>query len=244
MDQPPGPQMRAQAGPQRAFLWSGRDGARFASLVLTIAAHLGLVAAFLFGVRVAVPVTDAKPLAISIARPDPLPRPILSLMPRMSAPRAIQVPVPEFTIQPEPSPVLATFSPSSTGLAGKGGAGAGAPMGCASCYLDLVRRYLLQFWVYPREAADRHVQGVVDIHFISDRAGNVISVEVSKSSGHQLLDDAALSLIRRAGKIPPIPADLPVALLNTTVPIGYNLTPNPEDVESHGSSARTGRFGR
>lgn len=222
-----------------------RRPGRAAIFILTMVAHLGLLAAFLFGVRVAAPaILDAKPLAVSIEKQVMPPPPVLAMKPKLILPDAIHVPVPEFTIQSQPSPVLATFSPSATAGAGKSEAGTGTATaiatGCASCYVAAVHNYLVPFRNYPIEAQVRHLQGVVIIHFVSDRAGNLISFEVAKSSGYQILDDAALAMMRRARKIPPVPADLNVPGLNSNIPITFTDL----SAESSDPSFGNGRFSR
>jgi protein TonB len=244
MDEPPTTQNAAQAGFRQGFSLPDRPRTRAAGFALTMLAHLGLLAAFLFGVRVAAPMMmDAKPLAVSIEKQVQEPPPILAMKPRLSSPLAIQVPVPEVTIQqPPPSPVTATYAPSVTAGAGKGGTGTGEATGCIPCYLEVVRKYLQAYVIYPREAVFRHVQGVVIIHFVSDRDGNLVSFDVANSSGHPVLDDAALALMKQAQKIPPIPSDLHAGKLNADIPIAYVFTAT--SVDSPAPTFGNGRFGR
>ena len=244
MDEPPVTQNAAPAGLRQGFSLPDRPRTRLAGFALTMVAHLGLLAAFLFGVRVAAPMLmDAKPLAVSIEKQVQEPPPVLAMKPKLIMPDAIHVPVPEFAIQPIPSPVVATYAPAAPSGAGEGTAGTGTATGCMSCYLEEIRKRLQAYMVYPSEARDRHVQGRVVIHFISDGAGNLVSFEIVNSSGHPILDDAALALMRQAQKIPPIPADLHIAHLNANVPITYVLS-TVNAAEAADTSLGHGRFGR
>ena len=50
---------------------------------------------------------------------------------------------------------------------------------------------------YPRMAKLRNYQGIVEICAISDVKGNVVNVEVHKSSGYSILDKSALKTIEK-----------------------------------------------
>lgn len=58
---------------------------------------------------------------------------------------------------------------------------------------------------YPAKARARREQGIVHVRFSIDASGNVLSVSLASSSGFALLDDAVLSLVRRASPLPPPP---------------------------------------
>jgi protein TonB len=52
--------------------------------------------------------------------------------------------------------------------------------------------------VYPRAALRRRQTGKVVVRVLISPQGNVVSASVRKSSGHELLDDAALDAVRKA----------------------------------------------
>jgi protein TonB len=60
---------------------------------------------------------------------------------------------------------------------------------------------------YPAAARPRREQGVAFVTFRMNRAGTLLSAEITRSSGSALLDRAALETIRRAQPLPAIPAD-------------------------------------
>jgi periplasmic protein TonB len=62
---------------------------------------------------------------------------------------------------------------------------------------------------YPAEAKQRRLAGVTQLAFRLDRLGNVLESWVHKSSGSEVLDNAALEALERAQPLPPIPPALP-----------------------------------
>jgi len=62
---------------------------------------------------------------------------------------------------------------------------------------------------YPAAARARRQQGVAYVTFRMNRAGQVLSSRVSRSSGAGVLDRAALDTLKRAQPLPAIPDDRP-----------------------------------
>jgi protein TonB len=60
---------------------------------------------------------------------------------------------------------------------------------------------------YPDEARREHVHGDLVLTVALDRRGEVKNVDVIHSSGHKVLDDAAIRIVRLAAPFPPIPRD-------------------------------------
>jgi protein TonB len=86
---------------------------------------------------------------------------------------------------------------------------------------ELVAR-LERFKRYPAEAEARGEQGVAQLAFNVDRGGGVHNVRIVRSSGSSLLDEATLSLPRRAAPLPP-PPELSGAQIGISVPIRYSI---------------------
>jgi len=74
---------------------------------------------------------------------------------------------------------------------------------------------------YPREARARGEQGVAYVTFSIDRAGNVTSAGVARSSGVAALDQGALDMLRRASPVPAPPAE--ITQLTFTVPVQFAI---------------------
>lgn len=152
--------------------------------------------------------TEAPPL------PVPLPTPI--------------TPVLATPTQTEPAPATpavataATAAPVVTAPAST--APAAAPdRASAQAYMRLLAAALLQQRNYPGEARKQRLQGVVAVRFTLDRGGHVLAMAIARSSGHALLDQAALEVLQRADPLPAIPPELGKDRLTVTVPIEYSL---------------------
>ena len=69
---------------------------------------------------------------------------------------------------------------------------------------------------YPPEAIKRGLEGEVILLLMLDASGRVQSAEIARSSGHALLDDAALDAARRIGALPGNPRQ-------TLFPVSFRL---------------------
>lgn len=91
-------------------------------------------------------------------------------------------------------------------------------------YLHEIRRLLEKHNNYPQMARQRHIQGVVVVVFTIAPGGQIMAAGVSRSSGHDLLDEAAQNTIRRVGQFPPFPAALNRQQLTIEVPLAFRLS--------------------
>jgi TonB family protein len=83
------------------------------------------------------------------------------------------------------------------------GQGPGAGFGLFSpAQWQLVQAALERAKSYPRMARERGIQGVVRLKFRLRPSGEVESVEVVQSSGHEILDAASVRTVYRAGPLP------------------------------------------
>lgn len=89
-------------------------------------------------------------------------------------------------------------------------------------YRDRLLAYIERYRRYPPEAQRNAVEGVVILKFTIDRQGQVRAAWIGRSSGSPILDNEAMSAIRRAAPLPPIPADWP-SRLDVTLPIPFTL---------------------
>ncbi|MDO9532193.1 MAG: TonB family protein [Deltaproteobacteria bacterium] len=114
-----------------------------------------------------------------------------------------------------------------TGSGGGVGQGQGPGSGAGSAlqgYLKEVRRLLEKHKDYPWMARRRNIQGVVAVVFTIGCGGQIMAARVSRSSGQDLLDEAAQNTIRRVGKLPPFPAELNRQQLTVEVPLAFRLS--------------------
>lgn len=56
--------------------------------------------------------------------------------------------------------------------------------------------------LYPLEAIARGLEGEAVVLFVLDEAGNVVAARIEQSSGHKILDDAALKAIHTLRALP------------------------------------------
>ena len=90
-------------------------------------------------------------------------------------------------------------------------------------YRGVLYRELARNKRYPRRAQRRGQQGRVWLQFVLDRSGSVLNSSIAKSSGHALLDDATLELLRESSPLPAPPAGIPASQLKFLIPVDYNL---------------------
>jgi protein TonB len=113
-----------------------------------------------------------------------------------------------------------------TGSGGGVGSGQGRGSGTGNAlqgYLWEIRKLLEKQKEYPLMARRRNLEGVVVVALTITAGGQVDASQVSRSSGHNLLDDAARNTIRRVGRFPPFPGDLKRQKLTVEIPLAFRL---------------------
>ena len=73
-------------------------------------------------------------------------------------------------------------------------------------YFARVQRSIDQSYYYPREGASELQNGVVSISFEINRDGNLGKLKVIGSSGKEILDEAAVTIIQNAAPFSKIPS--------------------------------------
>ena len=91
-------------------------------------------------------------------------------------------------------------------------------------WYSLVSAHLNRKKTYPREAKKAGQQGTPTVRFTVDRRGRVSNISIARSSGHELLDEATLSLIRRAAPLPAMPSSMGRETVTISLPIEYSLS--------------------
>lgn len=120
-----------------------------------------------------------------------------------------------------PAPISATpASPSSDTF---GAQGAAPTENAQKSYLSELRAFIEQNKHYPPQAKTLGHEGRSEVKFSILADGTVCAVELSKSSGSDILDEAALALLQRARKLSPFPEFLKMDRLNLVLPIEYSL---------------------
>ncbi len=184
-------------------------------------AHAALIAAIIWGgSKVYTIVVPPQPITVSLLAEEPrveIPPP--PPPPKMAMPEIPVAVAPEITISTTPSAAITVQqvkNPAPVAPASPiAGTGRDAYLARIIAQLDAAKRY-------PPQARKLHIEGVVQLHFIMDRTGHVLSFDIAKSSGRPMLDDEARGLITRA-QLPPIPAGWPQTTLNLVVPVEFEL---------------------
>jgi len=76
---------------------------------------------------------------------------------------------------------------------------------------------------YPAEARAHKIEGIVSVEFTLDRLGQIVSSRVTHSSGSPVLDEEAVTLLRRASPFPAPPQEVPPAGIHLTLPIRFHM---------------------
>ena len=145
----------------------------------------------------------------------PAPRPLLAELRPTPPPPPAPLPAPPPLILPDPprpQPAAAPPKPHAEPL---------RPPAPARNWQEAVKRQIKQLddagLFYPEEAIARGQQGEALVLLILDEAGNAVAARLEQSSGHPLLDQAAL---RAARALRSLPADAP---RETLIPIRFRL---------------------
>ena len=197
---------------------------RTGAFLVTFFIHVGAVAAFLVGGRVAAPVLAPPPLMVQLETPKTDKLDLATPLPALIRPTIVTAPPPEVVIQTVPHAIAA--APPMTDTTPPAAAAPVAQRGQSEGRESFLSRLLAQlnrFKRYPPDARKAHIQGVVMLHFVMDEAGHVTKAEIQKSSGRPALDNEALALLERAQPLPALPADFPTRSLDAVVPIEFSL---------------------
>jgi len=90
-----------------------------------------------------------------------------------------------------------------------------------------VRNRIAKNQTYPLWARRNNIEGVVVVRFSLTREGRVQKVELEKSSGHSVLDEAAVQAVLQGDPYPPAPEGVSSAQLVGKVPIRFSLQSGP-----------------
>jgi protein TonB len=74
---------------------------------------------------------------------------------------------------------------------------------------------------YPALARRARLSGVVHVAVVVDGAGKILEVSVERSSGHEVLDEAACEVVRGMGAIPAPPVGLAWTRQKIVIPVKY-----------------------
>ena len=216
-----------------------------AGLLTAVLYALFALLAWLSLTHVAAPAETSEIIATLLPNPpskravEPLP-PFLA---HLTRPHAETPAMPVFTIAtgappqaPAPLPASAAkTSPMLGGTSGNGPMGQAASgngtggngSGLAGCidpvWMRAVTERVHQFYYYPGAALAVHRTGLVMVHFQVRRDGRIDRLAISKTSGDDGLDKAAIDILQKAQPLPPIPDRMHTDRVQGDLPINFGV---------------------
>ena len=91
-------------------------------------------------------------------------------------------------------------------------------------YLRKVAKAMRKDYAYPRAARRLGVEGNAVVLITIDAGGRVVEVKLAKSSGHDVLDAAALGAARSVARVPAAPKDLDWTKRSVRVPFRFSIS--------------------
>jgi TonB family protein len=91
-------------------------------------------------------------------------------------------------------------------------------------YAQAIKERIAGQWKYPQEARKKKLEGRLVALFSLNKEGDLTRMEITRSSGHEVLDREAERAVRSAAPFPPFPATITVSRLNINVSFDYTLS--------------------
>jgi protein TonB len=135
--------------------------------------------------------------------------------------KIVKEPEPEKVEEPHPQQI-ATAEQTEIAVEEQRASGAkksGGDTTAVSEYRGKLYQHLERKKVNPRSRE----AGTVVVRFTVDSSGQVVSREVTESSGSKMLDDAAVASIDKAAPFPPMPGDIASAPMVVSVPFKFSV---------------------
>jgi protein TonB len=183
------------------------------------------------------PETEATPAPVPEPKPEPAPEPKPE-----PEPEPKPEPEPEPQPDPEPTPAAPTSEPKSEPKSEPAAAAANSAdqasdqppqdrqielnagrSEAVDNYLSRLSRHLGRFYEYPRRARRLGQEGTPVLVFSFNRQGQLLSYQLANASGHALLDDAALAMLKQAEPLPKVPADMTGRSFSYALPVRFQL---------------------
>jgi protein TonB len=200
-------------------------------------------------VAAAPPAQEAPKPQVEVPPPPP-PPPKPSALPRLApvtrdapvtkavAPAAPATPSPAVPRSAEPATAVTAAPPPPTAVAPAATAApaatVGAPAtpspaaesadpGTLSQYRLAIMGAARRYKKYPRVAMDNNWEGKVEVRMVIGANGMIASISVRNGTGHEILDQQALDMIRKAKPLAPIPAALRGKEFTVDLPVIFSL---------------------
>ena len=90
-------------------------------------------------------------------------------------------------------------------------------------WMRAVSERVRQFFYYPAAALAVRKTGLVMVHFGVRHDGQIEKLQISKSSGDEGLDKAAIDIVQKAQPLPPIPDRMHTDRVDGVLPINFGV---------------------
>lgn len=147
-----------------------------------------------------------------------------------AAPQARSATPAEAPVQPSasvPAPASAAMPAAAAPAVAAAAEAPAAPARPQASLLDAYGRHLAELFArqqeYPRVAALRGWEGEVRLRLKVARKGNLLAVNLDRSSGFDVLDQHALAMLAAFGALPPLPEGVEANEIQVVVPVNYKL---------------------
>lgn len=178
------------------------------------------------------PAADAPDVIAALPPPDET---VVAKPVEQPAPKPVKKPPPEKKpVERKPPPrreVAEQRSAPSTPREGQrassrentGGAAAAADPNAFNRYAAQLAAALRSRLRYPEAARSQSISGVAAVRFTMQRSGRIVTASLVRSTGHAILDRAALATAAPGSSLPAAPDAVPQQQLTFVVPLRFNL---------------------
>lgn len=90
-------------------------------------------------------------------------------------------------------------------------------------YLTKIKEKIEEIWSYPHKAFERKIEGISTVRFSIDKSGKLVTNRIIKSSGYDVLDREAVSVVRAATPFEPFPQSIVLSRLHILATFRYRL---------------------
>ncbi|MBF0174911.1 MAG: energy transducer TonB [Magnetococcales bacterium] len=88
-------------------------------------------------------------------------------------------------------------------------------------YFSRLKERIEQGWIYPERAKNLNLSGNLRLKFTIDRDGNLLALNILRSSGESILDESALNAVKGAAPFAPFPQDWQLEKIHVTTTFEY-----------------------
>jgi protein TonB len=166
-----------------------------------------------------------EPVYKQAPKPERTEEPVVEKQPEVTPPEMTET-IEKTLPQPKPDQAASSAMVKATGRSEQ--QSSGGKRGNSKSYIRELYQWLSKHRTYPPAAKKSKQQGTVQLAFTMNRQGEVLSSAIKETSGHPLLDNAALRMLEDASPLPAVPDDFFPSRqqLPLVMPIEFSLITN------------------